>query len=267
MTIGLNSNFVGSWNISVFRQRHQGYLFVAPLKQPALIFVLVLFGIDAFFIGAHALSLALKFFGFQEAGSSLKHFKVSHDGGIPEIFNYFMLCLTSAVLVLIYRRSRTPMYLILALIFVYAFLDDAFTLHEQLSLDLAEALAFPDMWRRSAFAQALYFAIVAGVSVPMLLAGWINANSTHRRLSATMIASLCALAFFAAFVDLVHELVGYHSRIVYSALDLIEDGGEMLIVTLSCWVALSIHNYVAMSDIDYGSSELDQSSAEGAAIN
>ena len=185
--------------------------------------------------------LALKFFGFQMGGSSLRYFKVSHEGGIPEIFNYLKLCLASAVLMLTYRRSRTVVYLILALIFAYAFLDDAFTLHEQLSLALGEALALPDVWRQKTYTQPLYFAIVAGVSALMLLGGWFSASSTHRRHAAAMIASLCALAFFAVFVDSVHSLVGYDSRIAERALDVFEDGGEMLVVTLSCWVALSIY--------------------------
>ena len=246
MASELSLDIVGSRNVSNLRQTVQRHLFPAPLKQSALILVLILFGVDALFIGLHALMLALKFFGFQEAGSSLVHFNIARDGGIPEIFNYFKLCLVSAVLMLIYRRSRVPMYLILALIFAYAFLDDALLLHEQLGSVLAEALALPDKWglKGRTYGQPLYFAIVAGVSAPMLLGGWIYANSTHRRLSATMIASLCALAFFAVFVDIVHAFVAGHSLIAKHALALVEDGGEMLVVTLSCWVALSIHNYV-----------------------
>ena len=238
-------------------------MFAAPLKRSALILVLVLFGIDVFFIGFHALLSALKFFGSLEAGS-FAYFKVTQEGGIPEFFNYFKLCLASVVLMLIYRRSRIPIYLILALIFTYALLDDAFTLHERLSLDLAEALALPEMWRQSTYAQPLYFAIVATLSVPILLGGWINANSTHRRLSLALIASLCALAFFAVFVDFVHSLISDYSRVADKALALVEDGGEMLVVTLSCWVALSIHNYVCLT---HGNGESDLNSARSDAIN
>ena len=234
-----------------------------PLKRSALILVLVLLGIDVFFIGVHVLLSALKYFGFLEAGS-LKYFKVTQEGGIPEIFNYFKLCLVSVVLMLIYLRSRIPIYLILALIFTYALLDDAFTLHERLSLDLAEALVLPDMWEQSTYAQPLYFAIVATLLIPMLLGGWINANSTHRRLSLAMIASLCVLAFFAVFVDFVHSLVSDYSRIADKALALVEDGGEMLAVTLSCWVALSIHSYVRLT---HGNGESDLISARSDTIN
>ena len=256
-------NFDGSPNISIFRQTVQRYLFAAPLKRSALILVLVLFAIDVFFIGVHALLSALKFFGYLEAGS-FTNFKVTQEGGIPEIFNYFKLCLASVVLMLIYRCSRIPIYLILALIFTYAFLDDAFTLHERLSLDLAEALALPDMWRQRTYTQPLYFAVVAGISAPILLVGWFRAGSTHRRHAAAMIASLCALAFFAVFVDFVHSLVSDYSRVADKALALVEDGGEMLAVTLSCWVALSIHSYVCLT---HGSAESDLISAKSDAIN
>ena len=215
-----------------------------------------------FFIGVHALLSALKFLGFLEAGS-FSFLKVTQDGGIPEIFNYFKLCFASVVLILIYRRSRIPIYLILALIFTYALLDDAFTLHETLSLDLVEALALPDMWKQGLYAQFLYFAIVAILSASMLLGGWIDASPTHRRLSLAMLASLCALAFFAVFVDFVHSLVNDSWRFTDKALGLVEDGGEMLVVTWSCCVALSIHSYVCLT---HGNGESDQISAKGARV-
>lgn len=245
MTSELAKDSAGSRDGSNLGQKVRQFLFPAPLERGALVLVIFLFSADALFIGFDALIRALRFIGFDLAGRGLVFFNIQRDGGIPETFNYFQLGLVSIVLVLIYHRSRVPTYLILALIFAYALFDDALQLHEQLGVVLAAALVLPDLWGVSGrdIAQPLYFAIVAGVFAPMLLGGWFYANPTHRRFSISIIALFCALAFFAVFVDFVHVFVANYSRIANQALALVEDGGEMLVVTLSCWVALSIHSY------------------------
>ena len=236
-------SFDGPSYISTFRQTLRRYLFLPPLKQPAFIFVLVLFSIDALFIGLHAFLSALKYFDVLEA-RSFSYLKVSTEGGIPEVFNYFKLCLVAVVLMLVFRRSRIPIYLILAGMFAFALLDDAFTFHERLSMELVEALALPEMWRQSAYAQPLYFAIVAILMVPMLAAGWINADAMSRRLSGTLIAAFLALGFFVVIVDGVHSVIGKYSFVADKLFAIVEDGGEIIAVTFCCWVALSIHSYV-----------------------
>ncbi len=236
-------SFDGSWGTPSTGQIRRRLLTLAPLSRPAFVLVLIFFGIDAFFIGLHALLSALKYFQVLEA-RTFPYLKVSAEGGVPELFNYLKLCFVSLVLIMTFRRSRVPIYLILAGIFAYAFLDDAFTFHERLSVELVEALKLPEMWQQRAFAQTLYFAIVAILLGPLLVGGWLNASTIDRHLSAIMIAALLALGFFVVVVDAVHSVISKYSLIADKVGALVEDGGEMLAVTVCCWVALSIHSRV-----------------------
>ncbi len=230
---------LGHWSAWV-----AGSLFPFPLPRPTRNFVICLFGVDALFIGYYSLVRALRFFGMDiEAGL----FSITRDGGVPEVFNYLKLSLIVVVLSATYLRSRALLFLVTALCFGYVGLDDSLRIHEQLGNYLAEGLTLPVIagLPSQALGELLVFASVGSVFTLAFVIAWLRTDAAQPRQFFACTFLLFALSFFAVFVDLLHALVGDVSRVVSKMLTIIEDGGELLIVSLSCWVLLSIFLHVS----------------------
>ena len=217
-------------------------MFLSQLPQRAQNFIICLFGIDALFIGFDALIHALTYFGMEADGGVLGRFHIERDRGFPEMFNYLKLSIIVAVLTATYRRSRATACLIIALSFAYVCLDDSLRIHEQLGAYLPDSLALPAIEGMSAEAlgQVLGFAAVGSVITLVFVIGWLYTDATYRRLFLVFAILLCALSFFAVIVDALHHMTPSHLRVIRILFGLIEDGGEMLVVTLSCWVAVGV---------------------------
>ncbi len=219
----------------------------SQLPQRAQNFIICLFGIDALFIGFGALIYALRYFGMEADGGVLDRFSIGRDRGFPEMFNYLKVSIIVAVLTATYLRSRVTPCLIIALCFAYVGLDDSLRIHEQLGAYLADSLALPAIAGMSAEAlgQVLGFAAVGSVITSAFVIGWLYTDATYRRLFLVFAILLCALSFFAVLVDALHQMARSHSRVISGLLGLIEDGGEMLVITLSCWVAFGVFSNVS----------------------
>lgn len=153
------------------------------------------------------------------------------------------LTVVSILLAVIYLRTGASMYLILAACFAYACLDDALSIHEQLSYYLADSLVSIASFARAELhhrIQPLYFTAVGIVFASLLAIAWRRNEAVHRHTALVFVIMLCVLTFFAAFVVLIIFLLSGYSRVVRRLVGLIEDGGEMLVITLSCTVAIDV---------------------------
>lgn len=67
-------------------------------------------------------------------------FSLEQDRGYAEWFGYAKAVFTSSMLLVLYRRSRGPVYLAWSLLLLTVMVDDAFLVHERVGARLVDTL-------------------------------------------------------------------------------------------------------------------------------
>jgi hypothetical protein len=157
-------------------------------------------------------------------------FYVDTEGGFGECFQYAKLGVTAGLLLLIYARRRAPSYLALAVVFAYLLLDDAFQIHEFVGLHLVSRLGLAGLVgaRPQDSGELIVMAATGSVLLAQLALAYRASGTEDRRPVPVYLALLILLAFFGVFVDMLHMAL----RGIVTGLALVEDGGEMLVVSL-----------------------------------
>jgi hypothetical protein len=190
----------------------------------SLLFFLLL--IDVLFIGIHALHIWSPW---------LKswHFSIERDGGMAEQFQYIKqiwLCASLGILALL-TRGRS--FVIWGLFFAFLLFDDAFSIHEQLGLRLSAELGLPGAFgmRPEDFGELLFAGTVGGALTAFVFYIMRVGSDTARRLSADLLCLVVALALFGVFFDTLHTITYFRAPSIAPVFALIEDGGEMIVVS------------------------------------
>jgi hypothetical protein len=112
-------------------------------------------------------------------------------------------------------------------------MDDLIQLHEQAGTTLAVLFNFsPALGLRAKdFGEILFAAACGVIAVALVLATLLRGHAHARRISLHLLTLLCLLAFFAVFFDALHTIAFFNAPKLAVLLTLIEDGGEMLIVS------------------------------------
>lgn len=195
-------------------------------KYLLIIFLLV----DAAFILLHRLYLQ----GILGAG-----FSIENESGYAEYYQHIKELAVALIAFALMIKSADLLYLCWTWLFTYLFIDDSFELHETLGLRLSRKLNFTSAYglRAQDFGELLV-SITAGLSFAVLLAiSYRHGKKRARHESKVLLAMLLALAVFGVLVDMVHiEVV---SNPWNYRLGIIEDGGEMLVVSIMLWYVLT----------------------------
>ena len=155
------------------------------------------------------------------------------DGGYPELYQYVKEAWVVIMLVTLAVRTRVVGYLGWAVLFCYALCDDCLSLHERYGLRLAESLGFESRLglRPEDFGELAVTAAAGGVALVVVAAAYLFGGPGFRRVSRHLAGLVAALAFFGVVVDMVH-VVFMHNRVANFVLATLEDGGEMVVMSL-----------------------------------
>lgn len=161
-----------------------------------------------------------------------ERFSIAHDRGYGEMFQYGKLVWIILCFGYLTCRFRQPVFAILALFFLYLLVDDAGMIHEGGGEALVTNLQLqPALGLR---AQDFGELIVTGLAAVMLLIlgglAYSFSDGAARRVTHLTLAGVLLLAFFGVVVDMLHVMVP--TRVVGGVLMLIEDGGEMMTMSL-----------------------------------
>jgi hypothetical protein len=204
---------------------------------------LVLFGllvsIDLLFIAVHVLhvwSPALK------AG----HYSLEADGGMAEMYQYIKFIWLSGCLVLAFLQTRLPVYLGWMLLFGFLLLDDAIQMHERAGWWFADQFGFSAALglRAKDFGEIAFAACIGITAVALVLLTFWRGAAQSKHVSADILCLLCVLAFFGVFFDAIHTVAYFESPSLAPVLALIEDGGEMIVVSVITAYAFDIASNV-----------------------
>lgn len=161
-------------------------------------------------------------------------FSFDSESGYAELYQNTKEFVASILALACLLTSGEPLYGCWLGIFSYVFLDDTFQIHERLGAWVSQrfALAGP-FGLRGVDIGELVVSTVAGVIVCVsLIAAWRRSAQDARRVSLVLIALLVALGFFGIVMDTLHVVM---TGTWEYRLGIVEDGGEMIVVTTVLW--------------------------------
>jgi len=127
------------------------------------------------------------------------------------------------------------------LVFAYFLCDDSLRIHELFGRYIAESFNFsPILNFRLQDLGELVASAIAGMFLLVILAwSYLQGSPTFRKISIDMLIFVIALAFFGVFVDIAKHAFEV-DRIVSFGLGIVEDGGEIVVVSLTLWYVVQL---------------------------
>jgi hypothetical protein len=190
----------------------------------ALLYMLLL--VDVLFIAIHVMHVWSPWLG------SL-FYSLERDGGLAEQYQYVKLVWLAACLGAAFLQRRGRAFAGWAMFFAFLLLDDALQIHERAGGVLAEALGFAPMFglRAKDFGEVMVAGTVGSAACAFAWLAIRRGGESSRRLSADLLCLLAALALFGVFFDVLHTITYFRLPSVAPVFALIEDGGEMLVMS------------------------------------
>jgi hypothetical protein len=218
--------------------------FRAPAADDAvgvasLVCLLVLVCADMAFIAAHLLSVAVNLFsrGDPIAGSA---YNLGAEGGYSEVFQYLKVWGIGFVLCVLWSRTRDKVYGAWLLLFAYVICDDALQIHERGGKLIAAYFGYEPAFglQPKDFGELTVWGAFGVAFLTAITAAYLKSSFAARKASLGIGQLFCLLAFFGAVMDMAHSAVP--ARLLKAAFGVLEDGGEMLVMSLICWYVVKV---------------------------
>ena len=196
--------------------------------------LVVLVGGDLLFIALH---IAYKF------DLLTRDFNLSRDGNYPEIFQYLKLALISVLLLQRFLRRRSATDLVWCFGFTYLLIDDALQVHENFGPFVASHVAIPfELDLDGSVGELLSTGIFGGLIFLAVAVVYRRANQADRLVSECFGVLMVLLFTCGVVIDAVHTWVieNFHVSAISGPLGVMEDGGEMLVISFACAYTLAL---------------------------
>jgi hypothetical protein len=205
-----------------------------PAKPIGWWFLFTLLALDAVLIVLHVTHV-------QAGIPSSRIFAIDVDGGLPEILQYAKEFLAALLLFIVANRHTCQVCRVWGALFAYFLIDDSAQFHERLGAVVSDTLGLaPTAGFRPQDLGELTVTIIIGVMFFVLISrAHYIAGQRDRARSWILFFSVAIFAFFGVVTDMAHVLLP--QRHYYFALVLIEDAGEMIVMSFIAWIVLNIY--------------------------
>lgn len=206
-----------------------------PLFGATITLLVLMVSADLVFILAHALHVWSPWL----VGGQ---YSLESENGLAALYQYIKQAWLAACLALAFLQTRGKAFIGWTLLFGYLLLDDLLQIHERGGELIAAKLGFPATFGlRPADLGELAVALVIGCgAVALVTVAYRRGGSGARQLSADLMCLLAALAIFGVFFDTLHTITYFKAPAVAQVFAMIEDGGEMLVVSATTVYAFDI---------------------------
>jgi hypothetical protein len=186
------------------------------------LFLFLLVSVDFVFIIIHCLNM------YGIIGRNPLFF-IGNEEGYSDVFQYIKEFWIFILLGVLFIKNRGFMIFIWLMFFLYILLDDSLTIHETLGEYLANYFEIkPRFNLRAVDFGELMVSFIAGITFLMFfILGYNKAKIKDKIVSQHLFVLFIILVFFGVFVDMIHIYFESNHK-----LGLIEDGGEMLTISL-----------------------------------
>lgn len=200
------------------------------------LFLFCLIAFDIFFIIAHIIAAYLLFIDAQFDRSFLVKFFVENDNGYPEVFQYvkYILIIGAIIYTLFFKKEYN--YISWLLLFILLLLDDSLSFHERFGQWAVERFNYSPLFglRAQDLGELTYVAIFGSLILFTTAIGYLNGSKEFKRTSVDIGLLFSLFLFFGIVMDMLHSLLE-HNRYTNLIMVLLEDGGEMITLSLLAW--------------------------------
>lgn len=193
-----------------------------------------LVGIDLLFMLLHLFAVTNDtgpfFLDFAISSETRDLFFLTRDQSASEYWEYAKSTITAALYLMVYLVSRHLAFAVFALLFIFITLDNGFSIHENTFAFIGEPVA----------GDVLSFLTIGGVFSLALYASWPRRNVLAKQGAKGALSTVAIIAAFAVIIDALKETVGKAIPEIYAEFGLIEDGGELLALSLALSYALAL---------------------------
>lgn len=195
----------------------------------------ILLSIDILFILLHALFVFLVFKRI-ELGWSIAPFYLNNDDGYPEMFQYLQFLIGIIILIILFLKTKKMGYISWLILFILLLLDDSLKFHERFGAWATEKFNYTPMFglRAQDLGELTYVAVFGSVLLFFLVGGYYYGDKKYRRIAIDFGIIFAVFLFFGIGVDMIHEFID-HNRYSLLFLILLEDGGEMIVLSVFVW--------------------------------
>jgi hypothetical protein len=179
-------------------------------------------------------------------------FSLEADNGVPEAYQYVKQFWVALCMALMFRRVRQVVYLGWLLVFTFLLLDDAFQIHEHIGEWLGAHYVLPVAFglRPDDIGELLFAAFVGSISTILIGFGYWRADADARITSRDMIIMVIVLAGLGVGVDILHVITYFKAPLLAQFLLILEDGGEMLVVSAMVAYMVNTLNHRGRATLD-----------------
>ena len=168
--------------------------------------------------------------------------------GYPSIYNYLKIGFLVGLMVWAFAKTQKLIHLAWAFTFFIVLLDDSLEIHEQMGSYFRSALSIPSVLGLSPqqLGELMTWGFLAIPVVAALIYGFWRSSAYDASIGIVWGIIFSALVFFAVGVDVIHDaaatipLVGVAGKVFTITFVIIEDGGEMVTISVACAVGLLV---------------------------
>lgn len=205
------------------------YLSIVVNKSLFILFVLT----DFMFVVLHSLYVH----GFLDNNP---YYSLELDLGYSEFYQYMKEFWIFILLLFVFFKEKKTIYILWSIFFLYLLLDDSLAFHENYGKLLKDYFNIQPRFglRSQDFGEVLVSFSVGFVFLISIGISYLKTNLLGKRISENIVALVLMLVFFGIFIDLLHIAVPYYKN----RFTLIEDGGEMLVMSAIVCYVLQVNN-------------------------
>jgi hypothetical protein len=162
-------------------------------------------------------------------------YSLSRDRGYAEFFQYTKELWIAVLFLALAIQQRKPVYLIFSFLFLYFLIDDSFEFHEQAGSLMAETLHLEPLFglRSVDMGELAVSIIFGGLFFTAIGITYAMSTPVERRVSIQVILLIVVMAVFGVLLDMF-EIITEHPGLS-ELLKILEEGGEMLVMSVITW--------------------------------
>jgi len=168
-------------------------------------------------------------------------YSVKRDLGYAEFYQYVKFLWIIIIFVYLSQKLKYWGYVSWAVTFLYFLADDAFQIHEDIGTLIANQLTFspPLNLRLQDFGELTVYAIAGIILMLGIGIAYQKGSQSFKTLSHDFLFLLAFLIFFGVLLD-VAEIASNWGIFIKETLELLDDGGELVIVSIMLWYIFQI---------------------------
>jgi hypothetical protein len=162
-------------------------------------------------------------------------YSLTRDRGYAEFYQYTKELWIACLLLFMGIKQRRGLYYAFSLLFLYFLIDDAFEFHEGFGKFLSDFLNFqPALGLRSVdFGELLVSALFGLLLFLSIALAYVLSDRPARRIAHYLIVLVVLISIFGVLLDMIEVVIA--SPEAARILTIIEEGGEMLLMSVTTW--------------------------------